>query len=165
MLAHLRLRSSTQGSTPSIPINSIPGACRAGPRKHENVGPWEVSHCRDVPLATLCQNYAKNNPKKIMNLLSSQRKGRDALEATQNTQRSYSTDCYSSSCRKATVVMERRNDLLIVGRYGAAAFHQVLEDAGIQWAEGLGGQSCLRFPIKGGNWMHLRFQCDFLEQI
>jgi len=103
----------------------------------------------------------------IMNVLSSQRKGRDALEATQNTQRSYSTDCYSSSfCRKATVVMERRNDLLIVGRYGAGAFHQVLEDAGIQWAEGLGGgQSCLRFPIKGGNWMHLRFQCDFLEQI
>jgi hypothetical protein len=97
-----------------------------------------------VPLATLCQNYAKNIQTKIMNLLSE--KGRDALEATQNTQRSYSTDCYSSSCRKATVVMERRNDLLIVGRYGAAAFHQVLEDAGIQWAEGLGGAKLLAFP-------------------
>ena len=81
------------------------------------------------------------------NVLSSQRKGRDALEATQNPQRSYSTDCYSSSfCRKATAVMERRNDLLIVGRYGAGAFHQVLEDAGIQWAEGLGGAKLLAFP-------------------
>ena len=39
---------------------------------------------------------------------------------------------------------------------------KMLEFSGLR---GWGGQSCLRFPIKGGNWMHLRFQCDFLEQI
>ena len=164
MLAHLRLRSSTQGSTPSIPINSIPGACRAGPRKHENVGPWEVSHYRDVPLATLCQNYAKNIQTKIMNLLSEKR-----------------TRCTWSNSKHSKILQHR---LLLFKLqesnrgHGTAKWfaHRwqiwrrcVSPGAGrcwnsVGWGVG-GGQSCLRFPIKGGNWMHLRFQCDFLEQI
>ena len=126
------------------------GSTRMSPQRGKVIHPrGHLQHC----------GYGKNElPKKMMRPLF---KGREALEATQNNQQSCSTDGYSSSFCKATVV-ERRN-LLIVGRYGAGAFHQVLQDAArIQWAEGL-GRSCLGFPIKGGNWMHLRFHCVFFS--
>ena len=91
------------------------GSTRMSPQRGKVIHPrGHLQHC----------GYGKNElPKKMMRPLF---KGREALEATQNNQQSCSTDGYSSSfCRKATVV-ERRN-LLIVGRYGAGAFHQVLQ--------------------------------------